>query len=116
MKCPNCGADSKDASKKARMSAKELVEALRLEGDLFQWCAEFCAKNAATWSAAWIQSELDTFRDRMRANGYRTNAGPVKDAEAAFRTHMRNAVKFSAGRNSGSMRPVKARVADKKDL
>jgi hypothetical protein len=112
--CPNCGADLKEARKASKASAKEIVEGLRLEADLFQWCAEFCDKNVRTWSASWLQQEMDAFKDRLRANGYRTNAGPVKDARAAFRTHLRNAVKF-ASRGKEVVRPVVKRP-EKKDV
>jgi len=118
MNCPNCGVDLSESRKLVRASAKELVESLRLDADLLEWCKATAPEFAAEGKRiAAYADELETFKDRMRANGYRTNAGPVKDAHAAFRTHLRNAVKFSAGRNSGTVRPAaKARAAEKKDL
>lgn len=106
--CPNCGVDLSESRKLVRTSAKELVEALRTEDVQAE-----ALKIAPEWTFANIHFELEQFKDRMRANGYRTNAGPVKDAHAAFRTHMRNAVKFSA-RNGGSVRPAKVRVPEHK--
>lgn len=90
MTCPNCGADLKAARKLVATSAKELVESLRLDADLLNWCA-----NNVPFEAPSLHVYLDEFKDRMRANGYMVGKNPVKDARAAFRTHMRNAVKFS---------------------
>jgi hypothetical protein len=108
--CPNCGADLSGAKRLVAVSARDLVESLRLDADLLAWCA----RTAPDFDAA---DELDAFKDRMRANKYKTNQGPVADAAAAFRTHMRNAVKFGHGR---AVRPspsnAQRSVAPRKDL
>jgi hypothetical protein len=75
-------------SESKKKSPKDLVEALTLDVDLRAWCAD----KAPHLDAA---DELDAFKERMRGNGYRSNAGPVRDARAAFQTHIRNAVKYA---------------------
>lgn len=74
--------------------AKDLVEGLSLTDEL---------RSLASSLSLNAEAELEQFRDRMRSNGYRTNAGPVRDATAAFRTHLRNAAKFSR-----TAQPIKA--------
>jgi hypothetical protein len=97
--CPNCGFDRAHATKLVKSSAKDLVESLYLDADLLGWCQ----KNA---SAIDCGAELEQYKDRMRANGYKTNSGPVRDARAAFRTHMRNAVRYSSAKPPAPKRPV----------
>lgn len=94
--CPNCGADLTAARKLVRTSARDLVEGLTLDAALLSWCNRAAPQHDP-------QAELDAFKDRMRACDYKTNAGPVKDASAAFRTHMRNAVKFGIGKRSAPL-------------
>jgi hypothetical protein len=126
MKCPNCGADSNEARKLVRASAKDLVESLTVDHETLidasaikatdlAWPLPTDAAETYRIIKAWAEAELVDFKDRMRANGYKTNAGPVRDARAAFRTHMRNAVKFAAGRKQ---QPVakKAAQPERKDL
>lgn len=96
------------------VSARDLVEGLEIDAGLFDWCSTFCDSKGFLWSAPAFAEELATFKDRMRANGYKTNAGPVKDAHAAFRTHMRNAVKFATKKTNGPAK-VAAKV-DRKEL
>lgn len=72
----------------SKRSAKDEVENLTLGAHEREWCAS----KAPGFDA---DDELEAFKERLRGNGYRTNAGPVKDAWATFQTHMRNAVKFS---------------------
>lgn len=40
--------------------------------------------------------ELEAWKDRLRANEYRTNQGPVRDPAASWRTAMRNAEKWGS--------------------
>ncbi len=114
--CPNCGFDRADAKRIVAVSAKDLVEGLQIDADLTDWIARLREQNdgALLFNP---QVELDAFKDRMRTSGYKTNAGPVKDARAAFRTHMRNAVLYAAKRSGGSA-PSKAtrNVMPKKEL
>jgi hypothetical protein len=65
-------------------SSKDLVEGFVPSDDNRGWAAK------KTPSVP-VDAETDAWRDRMRQNGYRTNAGPVKDPAAAWRTAMRNA-------------------------
>jgi hypothetical protein len=104
MNCPNCGADLSEAKRLVRTSAKELVEGLRFE-QFIEWC------NLNMPTSIDTMAEFEAFRDRMRANGYRTNAGPVKDAAAAFRTHLRNVVKWRS--RAGKAKP---RATERKEL
>ena len=89
-------------SDKPRGSAKDLVEGLALSDELRQLGSSLSLDS---------DSELEQFKDRMRGNGYRTNQGPVKDAAAAFRTHLRNAAKFARthrGNGSQTTHPLSA--------
>jgi uncharacterized protein YdaU (DUF1376 family) len=70
-------------------TAKELVEAFTLDDSHRIWAAQ----NTPSVPA---DAELETWRDRMRANGYRTNQGPVKDPAASWRTSMKNAEKWGS--------------------
>lgn len=107
--CPNCGCDLNATTKYlVRASAKDLVEGLRVESFI-----DFHNRNIPPHID--LIAELEAFQDRMRANGYRTNAGPVKDAAAAFRTHLRNAVKFASPRKQQpAAKPPKQ--AERKEL
>ena len=108
--CPNCGFDRAHATRLVKSSAKDLVESMYLDSGLIDWCNA----HAPDLNAA---AEVESFKDRMRTNGYKTNAGPVKDARAAFRTHMRNAVLYAAKRAGGTA-PSKAQrpVPTRKDV
>lgn len=103
--------DTKPAPSQQRLvkgSARDLVESLTLDAKMLGWCAE----KAPGFDPS---VELEAFRDRMRANDYKTNAGPVKDAHAAFRTHMRNAVKFGFRVKKAPAR-TQAKPVERKDL
>lgn len=88
--------------KAPKKTAKDLVEALVVDLDMRSWAT----KNAAGVD---VDFETDNWRDYLRANGYRTKAGPVKDAAASWRTWMKNARKFAQGgangRRNGSQLP-----------
>lgn len=64
-------------------SARDLVEGLTLDASLLSWCREKCPELDP-------EEELEAFKDWMRRDGYKTARGAVRDAVAAFRTHMRN--------------------------
>lgn len=108
--CPSCGADLTAAKKLVRTSARDLVESLQPHD-----VSEDFVRLAPEWDGVRFLDEIEQFKDRMRANGYRTNAGPVRDAHAAFRTHLRNAVKFAQKRSAPSVKSV-PRAAERKDL
>lgn len=103
MKCPNCGADLPSTP------AEKQVEALVLDAALL----EYCKRTAPSLDPA---AEMEDFKLRMSANGCKVGKVVLKNARSAFMYHIRQAVKFSAGRNTGSVRPVKPRVAERKDL
>jgi len=77
----------------ARTSAKERVEAFQVEIEHRTWAAD----NAPDVD---IGSETERWRDHLRANGYKTRAGPVRDAAASWRNWIANEQKW--GRNRGS--------------
>lgn len=95
--------------KAVKGSSRDLVESLTLDAKMLGWCA----KNAPGFDA---EAELEAFKDRMRMSEYRTNAGPVKDAHAAFRTHMRKAVMY--GTKPKTSKPLMKAFAaiDRKDV
>ncbi len=106
--CPNCGTDLTEAKKLVRTSARDLVEGLTAHDPLIlAWCTLNVPNDVN------VSAEMDMFKDRMRANGYKVGANLVKDARAAFRTHMRNAVKFAQKRPVATTVP---RVAERKEL
>jgi len=41
-----------------------------------------------------LDVELEAWKDRMRTSGYKTNAGPVRNAQSAFYTACRNAERW----------------------
>lgn len=69
--------------------SKEKVESFELLPHHREWAAE----NAPSVPP---DEELAAWKDRMRGNGYRTNQGPVKNAQATFYTAMRNAEKWGS--------------------
>lgn len=54
------------------------------------------------------KSDPEAFFDHFVANGWRTNSGPMKDWQAAFRNWERNNYKFSGGGNANGRRETKA--------
>lgn len=115
--CADCLADvnrqiGSVARKTTRASAKELVEGLRLDADLL----DYCKRVAPDFDA---ETELSDFKLRMRANGYKVGKNAVKDARAAFQYHMRQAVKFGFPvKRGGAMRPAvkKAATPERKEF
>lgn len=107
-KCPHCGGELSATRRLVATSAKDLVESLRHES-FIEWINLNIPPHIDSIA------ELEAFKDRMRTSGYKTNAGPVKDAHAAFRTHLRNAVKF-ASKSSAPKQPQRTfKTAAKKD-
>lgn len=82
----------KQANLLPEMTPKEKVEALELDPDLIAW------GKRATPSVP-LGIELEAFKDRMRANGFRVGRNSVKDARRAFQTSCRNAEQWGTYRN-----------------
>lgn len=72
--------------------ARELVEGFVVTDKHRQWAAE-------KTPGIDVDAATEAWRDHFRHNGYKTRAGPVCDADAAWRNWMRNEVKFSRGPN-----------------
>lgn len=70
-------------------SAQEAIEAFILGDDHRIWAAQNCPNVP-------VDVELEAWKDRCRANGYRTNAGPIRDPAGSWRTSMRNAEKWGS--------------------
>lgn len=85
--CPSCGADLSESKRLVRASTRDLVESLQLDAAKVTWCLQ----RAPEFDP---HVELENFKIRMRANGYKVGRNAVKDAWAAFQYHMNNAVKF----------------------
>jgi hypothetical protein len=89
---------------KNKKGAKELVEEFELTADLrLEARSKYPLVDVTAETTLWYQ--------RLRANGYRTNAGPVKDAVAAWRYWMGSAQKRAAeraGPRQQALRPIKA--------
>lgn len=99
---PQAGGDAK-AEKKAlresdRRSAKDKVEGFVVESEHRQWAAV----NAPHVD---LDSQTERWRDHLRANGYRTRAGLVKDATASWRNWMANSERWMGGRSKLAVVP-----------
>jgi hypothetical protein len=80
--------------KQKPLRARELVEDFAVTDHLRAWAAEKAP-------GVDVDAATESWRDHFRHNGYRTRAGPICDADAAWRNWMRNEVKFR-GRNGPS--------------
>jgi hypothetical protein len=80
--------EEKPQTKKAR-SAEQLVEEFAVTDDLRRWAVEHTPSLD-------VESQTRRWRDRLRANGYKSNAGPVKDAAASWRYWMETAAEINA--------------------
>lgn len=127
MNCPSCGADLKEARKASKASAKEMVEGLMIDNAMVHDAAQILIDGGRPLVGSidrqygqarhFAELELADFRDHMRGSGYRLSGGkggPVRDARAAFRKWMRNAVKFT-NRSKEAARPATKRM-ERKDL
>jgi len=91
------GKSAKRAPSRAnRGTATEIVEAFQVEEGHRQWAAEKAPHVD-------IGSQTECWRDYLRANGYRTRAGPVRDAAASWRTWMTKAEQWTLPRGSNGI-------------
>ena len=81
----------KQDEKPPRAGARDLVEKFEVTDRHRTWAAEKVP-------GVDIDAATEAWRDHFRHNGYKTRAGPIADADAAWRNWMRNEVKFSRGR------------------
>lgn len=99
------GSSGEGNGKKQPTGARELVESFAVSDEQRMWAK-------AKFPAIDVDAATDAWRDHFRSNGYKTRAGPIRDADAAWRNWIRGEEKFSRGkqshgnRNTGAGRPV----------
>lgn len=82
---------------KTQTTARDFVEGFVLSAELFAWgTAELKGTHLD------VRAQVGPWRDHLRANGYRTKQGPLRDTDASFRTWIRNAVRFENERRKTS--------------
>lgn len=91
----------KKRPRRERPPAREQVESFELTPKLREWGRENCP-------LVRLDEETETWKDRLRANGYKTNAGPIQDAVACWRYSMKRQQEWTHDRRRNSGTGTKA--------